>query len=339
MSTHSSQVLLESSPAHIFGARHESFVFPHFAGPRQELVFALGLTAVRGPSTLLGLSIALVHDHQVVAEQRWTASMLLRHTGLADLDMEEGTGIAIQHLHFNETGLAEANTVQVVAVLTAPDGATWNEILEIPVTFPEQSTELHFPLEGTWWAIQGADWTDQHKAEPISQAYALDFVKLGRDAAFYQGTGAELQDHYSWDAPVYAPASARVAHVIYDMPDMQPGEMPDPAMMQGDARRVLGNAVALSHRKGEFSYLAHLRQGSPQVRVGDHIRRGTLVGHVGNSGHSPGPHLHYHLMNGPNLFLDQALPVRLCRFWAGGLWHAESTALPTRMIVRGPARG
>ena len=35
------------------------------------------------------------------------------------------------------------------------------------------------------------------------------------------------------------------------------------------------------------------------------IRRGALLGQVGNSGNSPGPHLHFHVMNGPNLFIDQ----------------------------------
>lgn len=332
------QVLLESSPAHIFAAYYEHLPFPHFSGPRQELVFALGITAVRGQVTLQGLIFTLLHDHQVLAEQRWTAAMLQAHTGQASLAIAEGTGLAVQHIHFHEAGYVKSDQVHVTAVLRESGGTIRNETLAIPVTFPQLATDLHFPLEGTWWAIQGSDWTDLHKAEPISQAYALDFVRLGPDSAFHAGDGARLEDHHSWDAPVYAPASARVAHVIYDMPDMTPGQMPDPAMMQGDVRRLLGNAVALSHRKGEFSYLAHLQQGSIAVRVGDHIRRGTLLGRVGNSGHSPGPHLHCHLMNGPNLFLDQALPVQFSHFWAGGIYHERATVITTRLIVTGEDR-
>ncbi len=339
MSEQPCHVLLESSPAHLFAAHYDQLPFPHFVGPRQELVFALGVTAITGTVTLQGLVITLLHDHQVLAEQRWTATMLQQHTGQSDLSIQAGTGLAIQHLLFNVPGYVRCTQVQVVTVLQEPGMATvWNETLRIPVTFPTLATDLHFPLAGTWWAIQGSDWTDQHKVEPVSQAYALDFVKLGPDATFFAGDGTRVEDHFSWGAPVYAPASARVAHVIYDMPDMRPGQVPDPAMMQGDVRRVLGNAVALSHRKGEFSYLAHLQQGSLQVRVGDHIRRGTLVGYVGNSGHSPGPHLHYHLMNGPNLFLDQALPVRLSHFWAGHMWYEQPVSIPTRLIVEGTSR-
>ncbi len=338
MAEPSTQVLLECSPAHIFAALYEKLPFPHFAGPRQELVFHTGITVIRGQATLQGLVFTLLCDHQALAEQRWTAEMIRQQTGQSNLVINEGTGLAMPSVTFNEVAWVRADRVQTVAVLTNSDGEVWNETLITPVTFPVQSTDLHFPLAGTWWAIQGNDWTDQHKQEPVSQAFALDFVKIGHDGTFYREDGSQLEMHYSWGAPVYAPASARVSHVIYDMPDMPPGQVPDPAMMQGDARRVLGNAVALTHRKGEFSYLAHLRQGSVQVKVGDHIRRGTLVGYAGNSGHSPGPHVHYHLMNGPNLYLDQALPAKFSNLWAGGVYFEEPAVITSRLIVRGPDR-
>jgi murein DD-endopeptidase MepM/ murein hydrolase activator NlpD len=59
---------------------------------------------------------------------------------------------------------------------------------------------------------------------------------------------------------------------------------------------------------------------------------------VGNSGNSPGPHLHFHVMNGPNLFIDQGLPMLFSHFWAGGQFYEELTTIPTRMIVVGPER-
>ncbi len=332
------RVLLESSPPHIFAACYERLPFPHFGGPRQELVFHLGITVTRGQVTLQGLIFTLCNGHQILAEQRWTAPMIQQHTGQSDLSIAEKTGLAMPHITFNETAWLRADRVQSVAVFRDADGVVGNETLVTPVTFPQQSTDLHFPLTGTWWAIQGSDWTDLHKQEPVSQAYALDFVRIDGEGSFYRGDGSQLDMHFSWGAPVYAPAAARVSHVIYDMPDMLPGQVPDPAMMQDDVRRILGNAVALTHRKGEFSYLAHLQQGSVQVKVGDHIRRGVLLGYVGNSGHSPGPHVHYHLMNGPNIYLDQALPAKFTQFWAGGVFHREPTVITTRLIVKGPAR-
>ena len=43
-------------------------------------------------------------------------------------------------------------------------------------------------------------------------------------------------------------------------------------------------------------------------------------------------------MNGPNLFIDQGLPVQFSNFEAGGQFFAEPVTIPTRMIVIGPER-
>jgi murein DD-endopeptidase MepM/ murein hydrolase activator NlpD len=41
----------------------------------------------------------------------------------------------------------------------------------------------------------------------------------------------------------------------------------------------------------------HFKQGSIQVRQGDRIKQGQLLGLCGNSGNSSEPHLHFHLQN------------------------------------------
>ena len=123
-----------------------------------------------------------------------------------------------------------------VIVLAQVDGKEELEhaSLEIPVQFHNNKTDLHFPLRGTWWAIQGSDWSDLHKQEVLSQAYAVDFAKLGADNRTFDGRGVALEDHYSWDQPVYATAGGKVAAVTFDMPDLVPGVLPDPLMFRGD---------------------------------------------------------------------------------------------------------
>ena len=111
--------------------------------------------------------------------------------------------------------------------------------------------------------------------------------------------------------------------------------MPDPRMFRDDPRRYLGNAVALSHGNGEVSYYACLQQASMAVNEGELVKRGTLIGRVGNSGLTPGPHLHFHLMEGPNPFIDQGLPMKFSHFSAGGQVFETPITIPTRMIVEG----
>jgi Peptidase family M23 len=333
----------ESRPSRLLAARYDQLPFPNI-GPTQEVAFDLGLTAHNRAILLTGVVFAGYNDHQLLFEQRWPARIIQKRLGEADLTIPANTGLALRSLHFLLHGYEQLTHVEVTVVGKTVDqaggaGQRIETMLQIPVVYPEQRTDLHFPLRGAWWAIQAADWSDQHKQEVFSQVYAIDFVKLGADNNFFGGSGSQLTDHYSWDQPVYATAGGKVAFVCYDMPDLLPGTPPNPLMFRDDPRRILGNAVAISHGNGEFSYFAHLQQASLVVREGELIRRGALLGHVGNSGSSPGPHLHFQLMDGPNLFIDQGLPLKFSHFSAGGQFFEQPTTIPTRMIVFGPEPG
>lgn len=339
-------IQLETRPVTLIGCINDRLPFPNL-GPTQEICFDLGVTANNATIELSGLVFKAYSGHQLLFEQRWPARLIQQKTGESSLQIEAGTGLAVRGLYFllhayEPIGFIEITAVgRILPVAGAPEGATRptiQAVLQVPVAYHTQKTELHFPLEGAWWTIQAGDWSDHHKREPYSQPYALDFVRLGTDNEFFYDRGLELEDHYSWNQPVYAAAGGKVAYLAYDMPDLKPGTVPDPRMFRDDPRRILGNAVAISHANGEFSYYGHLQQASLQVNDGQIIRRGQLLGRVGNSGQSPGPHLHFHLMEGPNLFIDRGLPVAFTQFWAGGEYFETPTQIPTRMIVHGPAR-
>jgi murein DD-endopeptidase MepM/ murein hydrolase activator NlpD len=50
------------------------------------------------------------------------------------------------------------------------------------------------------------------------------------------------------------------------------------------------------------------------VKTGDRVRRGQVIGHVGNTGNSQAPHLHMQVMDGPSGFLSNGLPYVFDRF-------------------------
>ncbi len=54
-----------------------------------------------------------------------------------------------------------------------------------------------------------------------------------------------------------------------------------------------GNFVKINHGKGYTTSFAHLQSYS--VRIGEKVLRGQVIGRVGNSGRSTGPHLHYEI--------------------------------------------
>jgi murein DD-endopeptidase MepM/ murein hydrolase activator NlpD len=54
-----------------------------------------------------------------------------------------------------------------------------------------------------------------------------------------------------------------------------------------------GNVVEVSHRGGYASRYAHLRGYAKGIRPGVRVTAGTVIGYVGSTGMSTGPHLHY----------------------------------------------
>jgi len=53
----------------------------------------------------------------------------------------------------------------------------------------------------------------------------------------------------------------------------------------------LGNVVVVEHGYGYCTRFGHMSE--TKVKVGERVARGDVVGYVGNTGRSTGPHLHY----------------------------------------------
>jgi len=118
------------------------------------------------------------------------------------------------------------------------------------------------------------------------QGYALDVVAVDRLGTRAHGWRPADPGRYRiFGAPVPAPCAGEIVGAENGMPDLRVPET--------DRGRPMGNHVLL--RCGDFVLLlAHLRQGSVAVRVGESVVPGALLGQVGNSGNSSEPHLHLH---------------------------------------------
>lgn len=57
---------------------------------------------------------------------------------------------------------------------------------------------------------------------------------------------------------------------------------------------TFGNSVIIEHKDGWRSLYAHMKN-SPEVMANSEVSRGDLLGHVGSTGKSTGPHLHWGL--------------------------------------------
>lgn len=160
---------------------------------------------------------------------------------------------------------------------------------------PAGAVDLWFPLQGGRFAILhgGGAALNYHHSVP-AQTYATDVVALNHQGRRARGVRPEALDAYEiFDRAVVAPCDGIVSEASDGAPDAPIG--------RADPRQPAGNHVLLFCAVGGAGttlLLAHFRSGSVAVARGDRVRRGTLLGRVGNSGNSTEPHLHVHAVRG-----------------------------------------
>ncbi len=157
---------------------------------------------------------------------------------------------------------------------------------------PERTVELAFPLEGGLFAIvqggSGPPLQSSHLGSP-AQAYAVDVTMINRAGLGRRSLDAfDARDWEIWGKPVLSPCAGDVAWSRDGIVDAIGRDPVTPA----------GNAVAIEC-SGVVVYLAHFRQGSLRVREGDRVATGQVLGEVGASGNTGGPHLHIHAEEPP----------------------------------------
>jgi murein DD-endopeptidase MepM/ murein hydrolase activator NlpD len=57
-----------------------------------------------------------------------------------------------------------------------------------------------------------------------------------------------------------------------------------------------GNYVRIRHANGYQSAYAHMSRFAPAAEPGARVRQGELIGYIGNTGLSAGPHLHFEIL-------------------------------------------
>lgn len=158
-----------------------------------------------------------------------------------------------------------------------------------------QTSVLRLPFEGQWFTLWGGETAtqNQHVVGHRSQRFACDFVVHGPDGKSYKNEGKKNEDFYAFGRKVLAPAAGTVVDIISGIRDNKPGQ-PNPYYL-------MGNAVIILHRPGEYSFIGHLKFGSIAVKRGDKVKAGQLIGLCGNSGAITEPQIHYSLMNSMSL--------------------------------------
>lgn len=219
----------------------------------------------------------------------------------------------------------------------------------LKAVYYKQANTFIFPVEGTWWVGAGADLYAHHRWVAIEE-FALDLVKLDENGFTHKNEGLRVEDYYCFDRDVLAVADGEVVGVQTGLIDdngllKQKNESQQDYdrrlnaaqanMLKETPRHTGGNYIVIGHTGEEYSFYAHLKQGSITVKKGDIVKQGRVIGKVGHSGNSTEPHLHFHISKGAVPFSSRSVPVRFSNLHL--FERSSDSFLRTGDIVRAAA--
>lgn len=116
----------------------------------------------------------------------------------------------------------------------------------------------------------------------ITTVYGVRRYYNGKFAEDYYHRGVDYAGAYG--SPIIAPAAGRVALVG----------------RESEGFKIHGNCVGIDHGHGVLSIFLHMSR--IDVKEGDFVKAGQVIGTLGNTGASTGPHLHWGLyVNGKSV--------------------------------------
>jgi murein DD-endopeptidase MepM/ murein hydrolase activator NlpD len=203
----------------------------------------------------------------------------------------------------------------------------------VRVTQPDP-TVIGPPLkDGPWLAGHGPSNDSKHRRSPVfymrrlsfSQRFAFDFVLLGKNGRAFNGESVRNESWFGNGSDVLAVEDGTVVLVKDGVPENVPLTARPPA---DDVTAMAGNSISLGLGRNIFAIYGHLKPGSIRVTIGEHVRRGQVLGSLGNSGNSDFPHLHFQICNGPLMFDSEGLPFVFDSFnMSGSSTMAWATAM------------
>ncbi len=178
------------------------------------------------------------------------------------------------------------------------------------------------PVRGRWVGVNSpASKVPSHGVRAYGQAYAIDVVADPVEAPRPEFGGEMMRavsEYPAYGEPVFAMLNGEVVRASgwrRDHRARSNGRGIFYMMIEGMIREiggpgfVVGNHVTIRSDDGIYATVAHLKQGSLAVRVGDRVKAGSIIGHCGNSGNTSEPHVHAQLMDRASFWTAQGLPM------------------------------
>lgn len=166
----------------------------------------------------------------------------------------------------------------------------------------------------------------------LAQRFAIDWEQIDSDGRLLKGDPKAVTSYHIFGREVYAVADGKVVSSRNDLKEQVPGALPEGLPVD----EVDGNFVVLDIGGGAYVNYAHMQPGSVTVKAGDVVKRGMVLGKVGNTGNSQEPHLHLHVMDGPSPLMSDGIPYVFDDFTLTAIDHAGTDDFDKAAATGGP---
>lgn len=278
--------------------------------------------------TLVRLEV-LIGDQTAVFEGKTLKELTMGHvTALAP-------GVRTAVLVVISNSETFPNSIRHRLTVSQPSGRTPATIECARIVVGQSVVRISPPLGGDgWWAGNGPDSSLHHRGSlratdghiTVAPRFAFDFARrvAGTDE-FYAGEPQDNRSHPTYGVEVVAVADGTIVSVKDGIPDSVPYDLVPTVPLTRDT--ALGNYVVLDLGGGHFAAYGHLQRHSLRVRPGDTVRRGQVLGLIGNSGATDAPHLHFQVTDGQDPLASEGIPFVFDSFSRDGVIHRDEMPL------------
>lgn len=198
------------------------------------------------------------------------------------------------------------------------------ESKKLPI-LKRNSSKLILPFKEEWTVFWGGDTKEQnYHVAYKAQKNAFDLVITDVRGKSYTNDGKNNEDYYAFGKELIAPVNGEIVLVVDGIKDNKPGIT--------NPNYVPGNTVIIKTAQNEYLFFAHFKQHSIQVKQGQKVKQGDVLGLCGNSGNTTEPHLHFHIQNVENMNVATGAKVYFENILVNGILKKDYSPVKTERI-------
>lgn len=187
---------------------------------------------------------------------------------------------------------------------------------------------LPFNKKGKWLYESEGHKNSRFLAEgraTYPQRFAVDWIFVDKNGEFAKSNIKENENWHTYGLEIVSVADGVVVDIKDEIIENEP--LSEEMAVRITRETIGGNYVIIDIGNDLYTFYGHLIPNSLKVSIGDKVKKGQVIGLLGNSGNSDLPHLHFHLESKSNVFFGgEGMPYHIKEFTQLKYYSAEEVS-------------